>query len=552
MPIISLNGPEAVRIRKNNEYATWGSRNEENRVEPIANPAFEVPFRLKSGETIFTIGSCFARNVEEELLARGFRIPIRDLFRKPEFKNLSTEIVNNFGTPSIFNEFAWAFGEKDFDEETNFLEVSKDKYIDLHMINSIRPSPLRLVQERRRGLINATRTLADCRVMIMTLGLVELWWDEVSQSYLNTGPLPSVLKQWPKRFSLHVLSFAECHDYLRRALDIAFANAKKNLSVILTVSPVPMMATHRNIDVLAANSYSKSVLRAVAEQLVAEDTRITYFPSYETVSLSNRRFAWADDFVHVNKEMIALNVERMADAFTGKQVNGAAVLPSLIVEAQESSDALLLAEQARMARISGDSKFFEDRVETAASSPAFALEYAKFLYDDQCYNEVLHLTENIDQVEAITLRTRALVAIGQPEEARDVIRLACRPNVKGTAHWRAYIETALALRSISALLEAEQEWLRAQPRSKGLIQALIGRAFRAMDEHELAIERLSAAALLPDRNDSTIIDFAIALVALNRHGEAADILEGVAGNTDWQTKQIVQLKKKINIALHGA
>ena len=205
MPIASLNGPEALRIRKANRLSSWGVRDQENRVEPVTKPAFDVPFQLKPGESIFTIGSCFARHVEGELRAQGFRIPMRELFSTDAFKDLPPAIVNNFGTPSIYNEFAWAFGEETFDEETAIVKVGRDKYADLHMVNSIRPAPLEDVLARRRGLMEVTRSLADCRVLIITLGLAEVWWDEQAQVYLNTAPLPSVMKASPERFSLHVL-----------------------------------------------------------------------------------------------------------------------------------------------------------------------------------------------------------------------------------------------------------------------------------------------------------------------------------------------------------
>ncbi|MGP1353470.1 MAG: GSCFA domain-containing protein [Parasphingopyxis sp.] len=549
MPLVSIDAREAVQIRKDNEFATWGSRNTENRVEPVANPAFEVPFALSPGEKIFTIGSCFARNVEGELVQRGFRIPMRELFRQREFADLPFEIVNNFGTPSIYNEFAWAFGEQQYDERKNIVATGTDKYIDLHMVNSIRPAPLETVLKRRRSLINATRILAECPVMIMTLGLVELWWDKETESYLNTGPLPSVLEHQPDRFALHVLTFEECYSYLRKALDIAFANSKNGLSVVLTVSPVPMMATHRRTDVITANSYSKSVLRAVAEQLVAETPQVSYFPSFETVSLSNRSFAWADDFVHVNNDMIALNVERMVNAFTGNETNASAILSKLEPEQAESAEALLLAERAREARASGDEKFFAEHSDATETSPAFALEYAKFLYDQQQYERTLNVAKKDQRPAMQTLAGRSLIALGEPESALEILRPLCHSDLKDTAHWQAYIEAAIAMRSAGRLVEAEKEWIEYQPRNMAYAQATVGRALHVMGRHDLAVDRLLTAAARPDRHIATVISCAACLYALDRHKEAQETISGVHGKTDWQMRQIRRLKRRIDNAL---
>jgi hypothetical protein len=54
--------------------------------------------------------------------------------------------------------------------------------------------------------------------------------------------------------------------------------------VILTVSPVPLVATASGRHVLTATTYSKSVLRVAAGEITAKDLRVNYFPAYEIVT----------------------------------------------------------------------------------------------------------------------------------------------------------------------------------------------------------------------------------------------------------------------------
>ena len=54
--------------------------------------------------------------------------------------------------------------------------------------------------------------------------------------------------------------------------------------VILTVSPVPLVATAEPNHVLAATTYSKSVLRVAAEAAARRHSEVRYFPSYEIVT----------------------------------------------------------------------------------------------------------------------------------------------------------------------------------------------------------------------------------------------------------------------------
>ena len=312
-----------------------------------------------------------------------------------------------------------------------------------------------------------------------------------------------------------------------------------------------MMATHRNVDVITANSYSKSVLRAVAEQLVATDDRITYFPSYETVMLSDRRFAWTDDFVHVNRDIVTLIVERMVNAFTGQPNSDRAVIPETGIETGESADALLLAEQARVARLEGDSEFLIEHSESAKTSSAFAIEYARFLFEASRHDELLKLPSDFDSVEMVTIKSRALIASGEFEAARDTIRPVCLENQKGVESWQVYIDALIALKSSQGLEAAEREWLDVQPRAKFDIYAVIGRAMYKIGHHGLAIQRLKKAVAGQSTHGMPALDCAKSFLALKRYDRAARVLKGAVPRTDWQAKQISILEKQIKKGLNA-
>jgi len=56
------------------------------------------------------------------------------------------------------------------------------------------------------------------------------------------------------------------------------------LRIVLTVSPVPLVATATAGHVLPATIYSKSVLRVAAEEVVRSHRDMLYFPAYEIVT----------------------------------------------------------------------------------------------------------------------------------------------------------------------------------------------------------------------------------------------------------------------------
>lgn len=525
MPIISIDGPEAVNIRKQNAFAAWGQRNTDNRVEPLAQPSFDVPFQLEPGESIFTIGSCFARNVESELVKRGFRVPMREIFSTPAFEGLDTAIVNNFGTPSIFNELAWAFGEQPFNPDAAFCEVKPDKFVDLHMVNGIRAASLERVKALRQGLFTATRKLAECRVLIMTLGLVELWWDKHNELYLNTAPLPSILNNEPDRFALHVLSYEECYGFLRRALEIAIKHGRDDLNIILTVSPVPLMATHRPQDVMTANCYSKSALRTAAEHVVLEFPQISYFPSYESVSLSDRRIAWMDDLVHVSREIVAFNVERMVNAFSGVETQDTEKDAVARFDAEETGEGLVMAHKARTARAEGDAAFFAEHANWSAKSVAVAIEHARFLFEQNQLTDALALVTGSSDPSAIVLCGEIQLALADYDAAIETLRPICTNKVKGRLQWLVMVEALTAKKDIEGLLDLEKKWLMIRSTQKSA-SLRIGKAFSTLERFDLAAPRLEKAIDLDGSdNPMHIFEYAVALIELERFAEALELLD---------------------------
>jgi GSCFA family len=57
-----------------------------------------------------------------------------------------------------------------------------------------------------------------------------------------------------------------------------------DLKVIVTVSPVPLLATHRNMNIVQASVHSKSLLRVAVEECLPLFEQFYYFPSYEIVT----------------------------------------------------------------------------------------------------------------------------------------------------------------------------------------------------------------------------------------------------------------------------
>src|SRR5262245_59257474 len=68
---------------------------------------------------------------------------------------------------------------------------------------------LERAREVRDNVVFLNSQIKSCNVFIMTLGLVEAWYDNVANLYLNLQPGTSAARRNPGRFCVRVLDYAE-------------------------------------------------------------------------------------------------------------------------------------------------------------------------------------------------------------------------------------------------------------------------------------------------------------------------------------------------------
>jgi len=120
--------------------------------------------------------------------------------------------------------------------------------------------------------------------VILTLGYVETWFDTKLGLYLNVAPPMQAIKAEPARFEFRVLSYHDILAGLDELHALLTKHRTKPLKMLVTVSPVPLLATFRDMDVLVANAYSKSVQRAALDEFLLDKAGVDYFPSYEIIT----------------------------------------------------------------------------------------------------------------------------------------------------------------------------------------------------------------------------------------------------------------------------
>lgn len=338
MPIRRISAANAYGSLKTNPDSDWPRRDDPaNRFAHFADPSFKPRFMLEQGQRIFTIGSCFARGIERTLAARGFDIPTLGLqVDKTWWSGDPVSILNNYVPPAIAPQIRWAFGLEEFDLDRHAIEVAAGRYIDPQLTLAYRPVSAEALIKRRNDISAIYRHLASSHVVLITLGLIEAWFDNRSGLYINCPPPKGVTRTDPSRFELHVLDYEDVTRSLADLVDLLGRVCPRDHRIILTVSPVPLQATFTSSDVAVANCYSKSVLRAAVEPFVADHPHIEYFPSYESVVLTDRSVAFVDDQVHIQTSMVRFNVDRMINRYVE---TGADTVANVIASAREDAAA---------------------------------------------------------------------------------------------------------------------------------------------------------------------------------------------------------------------
>jgi Flp pilus assembly protein TadD len=381
----------------------------------ITNPTF----KLTASDTIFTIGSCFARNVEEHVARLGCRVPMLDLNLPPdEWRGSANSAMNKFSPPSFSQVLEWAGRIYDRDKQVTWEDCAPfalpagDRFFDMDM-GGTPPVTLERFVARRQHIFDIFSTVfaADC--LMMTPGLIEAWRDKETGLYAHEAPVNKAMLPHASRFEFEILSYEKCEAALLAAID-AVRCRNPAIKILVTTSPVPLSATFSGQDIRIANTYSKSVLRAACGAITHKRPVVDYFPSYESVTLSHPDDVWQEDRIHVSYAFVGRIVAHLLACYF-EDADGSSELFQSAVTAISRSDNSAAAEALTQAlQVRPDFVQAQILLADTKTSLGRAAEAA---------SELRTLAERMPQNPDVQLKlARALLHLdGKRPEAYDVI-----------------------------------------------------------------------------------------------------------------------------------
>lgn len=273
-------------------------------------PKFIIPKNSK----FFTIGSCFARNIEVVLQTHCFDVlSLKISLPEAALQNHkhAAGVLTKFNTFSMLNEVRAALVGARLPDD-GLIELEPNLFWDsqLHHVPLLDLATAKLVREE---VYRTFRTVAEADVCIVTLGLTEMWWDKINNAALNDAPVDWRHAKRTNRFEFRNPDFEALKQNVFELCGQIFESSGRRIKIILTVSPVPLQRTFSGRDVIIANSYSKAALRAVADCAWRELEYVDYYPSFEFVQNTPRHLAWEHDQRHVKYDLVRYITERFIE-----------------------------------------------------------------------------------------------------------------------------------------------------------------------------------------------------------------------------------------------
>lgn len=274
------------------------------------DPVVSAGFKIDRGTKVATAGSCFAQHISRKLQKQGFNyyiaenppeISAEEAFRL-NYGVFSARYGNIYTARQLLQLYDRAFGTfRPFDSAWLRIDgryadpfrprVEPDGFATAEEVESSQATHLAAVRDMFQNM----------DVLVFTLGLTEAWRARKDGAVFPLAPGVSAGRMDFSLYEFVNFSANEVQTDLEAFVE-RLSRVNRNVKIIFTVSPVPLIATFENRHVLVSTTYSKSVLRVAAEEMVRRYSNCFYFPAYEIITGNyNRGSYYEDDLRSVNE-----------------------------------------------------------------------------------------------------------------------------------------------------------------------------------------------------------------------------------------------------------
>lgn len=295
---IASTFPKPARRKRSHPYSDlpaasyWRRAVSAVAVETL-DPVCATKFVLADTDRIATAGSCFAQHIAKTLVKSGNNFLVveppppgmdSETAQRRNFGLFSARYGNIYTARQLLQLIRRALGS--FVPLDHAWQREDGRFVDPFR-PQIEPegfgSAEEVIAATKKHLLSVRTLLEQMNVLIFTLGLTEAWEALADGAVFPVAPGVAAGEMDPGKYRFKNFTIDEVRADLKQTIDLLLS-INKNLRVILTVSPVPLVATFEDRHVLVSTVHSKSILLTAAHEISQAYEAVDYFPSYELIA----------------------------------------------------------------------------------------------------------------------------------------------------------------------------------------------------------------------------------------------------------------------------
>lgn len=295
-------------------------------IDPIIH---EPPFVITTQDRVATGGSCFAQEIAHSLQQSGYHyylaeqppagMSAQEALRR-NYSMYSCRYGNVYTTAQLLQLIDRAYGR--FTPQLDVWNRPEDgRFVDPFRPR-IEPDGFATAEEMRADrethFAAVRHMLETMDVFVFTFGHTETWRHKPDGAILQLAPGVAGGEWDPNVFEFYNMTVSEVvRDFLASVDRIREVNARAR--IVLSVSPVGIIATYEDRHVIESNSVVKSILRAAADEVVRARPNIAYFPSYDLATVSpNVPMFYREDTRRINPYGVDRAMRMFFEHFTDR------------------------------------------------------------------------------------------------------------------------------------------------------------------------------------------------------------------------------------------
>lgn len=247
---------------------------------------------INQNTRFFTMGSCFARSISLSLSQRGFHSNHLEISEYVNTTFANKAFVDWMKAPEITNQV-----------NSRFKELIPTGWSEKNTLQLIKSS----------------------NVFIITLGVAPAFFDRETGEFQLPRPTTLNSRVLAEKYIFRTTTVEENVDNVMYLIDFV-RSISPEIKIVITVSPVPILASFEFESCVQADCLSKSVMRLVAHEVVNNRglQNIIYWPSFEVFRWGGSNassFYSADDGAawHVSEAKVSSTVEAFLEIFNSSR-----------------------------------------------------------------------------------------------------------------------------------------------------------------------------------------------------------------------------------------